>query len=307
MELNTPIKLKWSIAAILVELVVVGFLITHFVYAKSVFKTVSASGNEIDEVEKTLSRFQAVSNTKLVFKHETATFEPDQKTIAFWLDVGNDASGNLLLYVNEEKIAEYLKPLSKKLGIAAKPKLIDPDGVVIDKGQDGRKLDEQKTIEDIKLALSGGNGEITLLTTTAPAGEKRVAKAFTPGLYEGKYIEVNLTSQTLYQFEGQNLIASRRVSTGKWSTPTPIGTFSINNKTPRAYSQKYALYMPYWMAFNGSSYGLHELPEWPGGRKEGEAHLGTPVSHGCIRLGVGEAQQVYDWADLGTPVVIRKG
>ncbi|MFY9484280.1 MAG: L,D-transpeptidase family protein [Patescibacteria group bacterium] len=307
MEFNAPVKLNWSIAAILIELALVGLLTTHFVCAKSVFRTASASGNEIDEIEATLSRFQTVSNTKLVLKYDKTTFEPDQKTIASWLDVGNDASGNLLLYINEESIAEYLKPLSKKFGITAKPRLVDPDGVVVAQGQDGRKLDEQKTIEDIKLALSGGNGEITLLTTVTPAGEKQVAKAFTPGLYEGKYIEVNLTAQTLYQFEGQNLIASRRVSTGKWSTPTPIGTFSINNKTHRAYSQKYALYMPYWMAFNGSSYGLHELPEWPGGRKEGEAHLGTPVSHGCIRLGVGEAQQVYDWADLGIPVVIRKG
>lgn len=305
MEFNTPVKLHWSIAAILVELVVVGFLIIHFVYAKSVFRTASASGNEIDEVEMTLSRFQAVSNTKLVLKHEKATFEPDQKTIASWLDVGNDDLGNLVLYINQEKIAEYLKPLSKKVSTTAKPKLVDPDGVVIAQGQDGRKLDEQKTIEDIKLALSGGNGEITLATTVTPAGEKRVAKPFTPGLYEGKYIEVNLTAQTLYQFEGQNLIASHRVSTGKWSMPTPQGTFSINSKTGRAYSKRYNLYMPYWMSFIGGKYGIHELPEFANGTKEGEAHLGTAVSHGCIRLGVGEAQTVYDWAQTGTPVVIH--
>ncbi|MBI3261491.1 L,D-transpeptidase/peptidoglycan binding protein [Candidatus Berkelbacteria bacterium] len=307
MDINTPVKLNWSIAAILIELVAVGLLTTHFVYAKSIFKTASASGNEIDEVEATLSRFQTISNTKLVLKYEKATFEPDQKTVASWLDVANDASGNMLLYINQEKITEYLKPLSKEFNVTSKPRLVDPDGVVIAQGQYGRKLDEQKTIEDIRLALSGGNPEITLLTTVTPGGEKQVAKAFTPGLYEGKYIEVNLTTQTLYQFEGQNLIASRRVSTGKWSTPTPIGSFNINNKVGRAYSKRYNLYMPYWMAFNGSSYGMHELPEWPGGRKEGESHLGTPVSHGCIRLGVGEAQQVYDWVDVGTPVVIRKG
>lgn len=305
MELNTPVKLNSSIAAILVELVVVGFLITHFVYAKSIFKTALASPNEAGEIEATLARFQTISNTKLVLTHEKTTFEPDQKTVASWLDVGNDASGNLVLYVNQEKIAEDLKPLSKKVSITAKPRLVDPDGVVIAQGQDGRKLDKQKTIEDIKLALLGGNGEITLATTTAPAGEKRVAKAFTPGLYEGKYIEVNLAAQTLYRFEGQNLIASHRVSTGKWSMPTPQGTFSINSKTGRAYSKRYNLYMPYWMSFIGGKYGIHELPEFANGTKEGEAHLGTPVSHGCIRLGVGEAQTVYDWAETGTPVVIH--
>lgn len=305
MEFNTPVKLNWSIAAILAELGIVALLFTHFVYAKSVFETVSASGNRLGEVETTLSQFQTVSNTKLVLKHEKITFEPDQKTVASWLDVGNDASGSLVLYVNQEKITEYLKTAAKKINKTAKPKLIDPDGVVVVEGQDGRKLDEQKTIEDIKLTLAGGNSEIILVTAVTPAGEKRVAKAFTPGLYEGKYIEVNLATQTLYRFEGQNMIASHRVSTGKWSMPTPQGTFAINNKVGRAYSKRYNLYMPYWMSFIGGKYGIHELPEFANGRKEGEGHLGTPVSHGCIRLGVGEAEQVYGWAETGTPVVIH--
>jgi lipoprotein-anchoring transpeptidase ErfK/SrfK len=64
--------------------------------------------------------------------------------------------------------------------------------------------------------------------------------------------------------------------------------------------------MPYWMAIvPGGKFGIHELPEWPGGYKEGANHLGTPVSHGCVRLGVGPAQTVYNWADIGTPVVVH--
>ena len=88
--------------------------------------------------------------------------------------------------------------------------------------------------------------------------------------------------------------------------PTPVGTFSINSKNPRGYSSTYDLYMPYWMAFIGSKYGLHELPEWANGKKEGQDHLGKPVSHGCIRFGVGDAAAVYDWTEIGTPVVIHK-
>jgi lipoprotein-anchoring transpeptidase ErfK/SrfK len=60
------------------------------------------------------------------------------------------------------------------------------------------------------------------------------------------------------------------------------------------------------MAFIGSEYGIHELPEWPDGTKEGESHLGTPVSHGCVRLGRGDAQAVYDWVEVGTPVFIHR-
>jgi len=60
------------------------------------------------------------------------------------------------------------------------------------------------------------------------------------------------------------------------------------------------------MAFVGSKYGLHELPEWANGYKEGQNHLGIPVSHGCVRLGIGDAAQVYNWAEVGTPVYIHK-
>ena len=60
------------------------------------------------------------------------------------------------------------------------------------------------------------------------------------------------------------------------------------------------------MHFSGRGHGIHELPEWPNGAKEGEGHLGTPVSYGCIRLGVGDAEFAYNWADIGTPVYIHQ-
>ncbi len=86
---------------------------------------------------------------------------------------------------------------------------------------------------------------------------------------------------------------------------TPKGKHQIYNKHPRAWSNKYGLYMPYWMAITTDGrFGIHELPEWPGGYKEGQNHLGIKVSHGCVRLGVGPAKVVYNWADIGTPVIV---
>ena len=98
--------------------------------------------------------------------------------------------------------------------------------------------------------------------------------------------------------------SSYLVSTGKWDMPTPLGEFKIWQKIPRAYSVTYELYMPWWMSFK-PGYGIHELPEWPSGYKEGVGHLGYRVSHGCVRLGIGPAKSVYDWAPIGTTVVIH--
>ncbi|MDD4271940.1 MAG: L,D-transpeptidase family protein [Patescibacteria group bacterium] len=119
-----------------------------------------------------------------------------------------------------------------------------------------------------------------------------------------KKIEINTgKEQKLYYFLNDVRMGEFRISSGKYSMQTPKGNFKIDNKALRAWS-KYGLWMPYWMSLKNGYFGIHELPEWPNGTKEGENHLGIPVSHGCIRLGVGSAEFLYNWAPLETPVKI---
>lgn len=120
-----------------------------------------------------------------------------------------------------------------------------------------------------------------------------------------KRIEIDLINQKLNYFQAKVLINSFKISTGKRSMPTPKGNYTIGNKSPKAWSKTYGLWMPYWLGLSGQKFGIHELPYWPNGYREGENHLGTPVSHGCIRLGIGPAKTLYDWAEVGTPVIIN--
>ncbi len=118
-----------------------------------------------------------------------------------------------------------------------------------------------------------------------------------------KRIDINLYAQKLFYFLGGVLIFDVPVSSGVYNT-TPRGEFQIYNKHPNAWSH-YGLWMPYWMAITpDGKYGIHELPVWPNGYREGEAHLGTPVSHGCIRVGTEAAERIYNLTDIGTPVFI---
>lgn len=110
-------------------------------------------------------------------------------------------------------------------------------------------------------------------------------------------------AQRLYYYLGDIQIGSFSISAGKASTPTPKGEFKIINKSPKAWSS-YGLWMPYWLGVGTGKFGFHELPIWPNGFREGENHLGIPVSHGCMRLGIGPAQFLYNWAEIGTPVSI---
>ncbi len=133
----------------------------------------------------------------------------------------------------------------------------------------------------------------------------QVRKLTRAKIKEGKYIDVNLAGQVMAIFENGKVLDAFVVSSGKRGMDTPKGSFKIENKAARPWSKTYSLFMPNWMAIVPSGkFGIHELPEWPGGYKEGENHLGTPVSHGCIRLGVGAAKRVFDWAEIGTPVIV---
>lgn len=127
-----------------------------------------------------------------------------------------------------------------------------------------------------------------------------------PQITEGKYIDIDLSSQALLIFQDGKELGAFKVSTGKRGMDTPIGTHQIISKSRRPWSAKYKLYMPWFIQFTYQGHGIHELPEWPGGYKEGANHLGIPVSHGCVRLGIGPAKVVYDFVEKGTPLVIHQ-
>ena len=127
----------------------------------------------------------------------------------------------------------------------------------------------------------------------------------TSGIKFLKRIEVDTKKQELTYFFDNIKINTFKVSTGKATMPTPKGSYKIKNKYPRAWSKKFGLWMPFWMGLKDGSFGFHELPEWPNGYKEGQNHLGRAVSHGCIRLGVGQAETLYNWTDISTPVTIK--
>ena len=116
-------------------------------------------------------------------------------------------------------------------------------------------------------------------------------------------IEIDLKNQRLFYLVNGVRWREFMISSGKPSMPTPTGNFQIRNKAELAWSKNYGLYMPYWLGIVGGI-GIHQLPYWPNGYREGSDHLGQPVSHGCIRLGIIPAAYLYERVVVGTPVEI---
>ncbi len=124
----------------------------------------------------------------------------------------------------------------------------------------------------------------------------------------GKSIVVSISEQHLYAYDNGALVYSYVVSTGSGNS-TRAGTFHVLDKIPNAYGATWNIWMPDWMGIYWAGTlenGIHALPILPGGGRLWEGLLGTPVSYGCVVLGIDEALQLYNWADIGTPVEIRR-
>ena len=123
----------------------------------------------------------------------------------------------------------------------------------------------------------------------------------------GKYILVSISEQHLTAYDNGQEVYSFVASTGM-SNATRAGNFSVLDKIPNAYGSTWNIWMPSWLGiyYAGSlENGIHALPILPSGAQLWAGFLGTPISYGCVVLGPEQALQLYDWADVGTPVEIR--
>ena len=177
-------------------------------------------------------------------------------------------------------------------------------GKLVDKDTDGDGLvDRNELLFGTDPTVPDTDGDTRLDGAEVYAG---FSPTTTEPIALPKSIRVQLDGQYLEQMVMGIPIKQHIVSSGLPRMPTPVGTFKVLSKSPRAWSNAGKLWMPYWMHFSGRGHGLHELPEWPNGRKEGANHLGHPASHGCVRMGVGSAKEVYDWTPVGTPVIVMR-
>jgi len=115
----------------------------------------------------------------------------------------------------------------------------------------------------------------------------------------GRWIDVNLSAQQVTAYEGSTPVRSTLASTGLPYTPTPTGQYQIYSKYfsgDMAGPGYYLTGVPYIMNFY-RGYSLHGT-YW-------HSNFGQPMSHGCINLPTSEAQWLFNWAAVGTPVNIH--
>ncbi|WP_420630909.1 L,D-transpeptidase family protein [Candidatus Leptofilum sp.] len=142
----------------------------------------------------------------------------------------------------------------------------------------------------------------TVIPTFVNPNYQDAVRPFGVGLNE-RWIDVNLTTQTLTAYEGDIAVFTTLISSGTWEHPTVTGQFRIwleyESQTMDGRLLGYDYYLenvPYVMYFY-QDYALHGT-FW-------HSNFGTPMSHGCVNLETNDAAWLYNFATIGTLVNVH--
>ncbi|TCS84207.1 L,D-transpeptidase [Tepidibacillus fermentans] len=131
-----------------------------------------------------------------------------------------------------------------------------------------------------------------------------------PEGYEGVYLVINKTHNTLKVYLNESVVKTFPVATGKNQSLTPEGQFNIVTKVKKPW------YLPKkipggdkknplgtrWIGLNvpgtsGYKYGIHGT--------NNPYSIGHHVSQGCIRMHNKDVEWLFRHIPLGTPVIIK--
>jgi lipoprotein-anchoring transpeptidase ErfK/SrfK len=113
------------------------------------------------------------------------------------------------------------------------------------------------------------------------------------------WIDINLSDQKLAVYDGEDLVDSFLVSTGRGGSPTVTGEFRVWAKVriqDMSGPGYYVRDVP-WVMYFHKSYGIHGT-WW-------HNNFGTPMSAGCVNMTIEDAEWMYSWVHVGTVVKVH--
>ncbi len=136
-----------------------------------------------------------------------------------------------------------------------------------------------------------------------PAVANQPVKTQVPEAATKRVIVVSLEDRKLALVEDGKVVKIYPVAVGKPSTPSPVGTFTIERRVMNpTYSHDGRLVPPgpnnpvgsRWMGLSIKGYGIHGT-NVPGS-------IGKAASHGCIRMGKADVEQLFSMVSVGDEV-----
>lgn len=120
----------------------------------------------------------------------------------------------------------------------------------------------------------------------------------------GLIVDIDKSEQKLYIYQDNSVLLTSNVVTGNDDTPTLVGDFKVERMRENYIltGPGYSCPVSYWIQYNGN-YGIHDYDM---GGKYGGTIFHKNGSHGCVRMNIIPAREVYRLVKNGTPVIVHK-
>ncbi len=259
--------------------------------------------------DKLQDKLQAVTHQPVTLMVGTNKTLVDGDTIKGWLQItANKQKTEYYIHVDESKVGSSLIKYAGQYAKAPVDQLtVTEDGTkrVVVQGQDGAELSDPATLktqakQTAKNVLDANGMQFSTPLATKPF------KAVTPTAFD-KLIVADITKKKMWAWQDGKQINSWLVSAGAPDTPTPVGEYHI-----------YAKYtvQDMWGYGPGHKYYFQPHVRWINYFSDGSAIHGVywhPLSwfgainssHGCIGVPDDEAEWIFNWAPVGTPVIVH--
>ena len=158
-------------------------------------------------------------------------------------------------------------------------------------------------------ASDGSIGETTTTTTTTTTTPVLVEAAPVPSKSgTGRRIVYANRQQRVWVINADNEVIRTFPVSGMLGQPGN-GTFSVFSKSPTSYSPEFAgvtfrFMTRFAIGRNGGNIGFHEIPIRNSKPMQTVDELGAFKGSGCLRSSTKDALFIYQWATLGTKVVV---
>ena len=123
----------------------------------------------------------------------------------------------------------------------------------------------------------------------------------------GKRVVFDMGDQRVWLVDGSEKVVSTYLVSGSVTDNLGPGTYAVYSRSRWAVGIDDSGVMQYFTRFTrgaNAAIGFHSIPTKDGRLLQTRAQLGRPQSHGCIRQALPDAKRLWDFAPVGTKVVV---
>ena len=143
--------------------------------------------------------------------------------------------------------------------------------------------------------------------SSSRAQERAVADALPADSGQGRRVVFSRGAQRVWLVGADGAVTSTYLVSGSVTDNLRPGTYAVYSRSRWAVGVEDSGVMQYFVRFAhgpNAAIGFHSIPTKDGAPLQTVAQLGTPQSHGCIRQKLSDAERMWSFAGVGTPVVV---